>query len=472
MLTRRELTVLGLAFLISLPLVTTRFYSSDEIEHFAWLRSITFDRDVSFENEYQYFYDANIARAEGFHETFLERRNETGKRINYAPVGAAVMWAPFYAAGHIVALASGAPADGFSRPYIASVAYASAAYGFGTVLLCTLIVRRLFGQGLAPAIAVAIGTPLLFYAYIAPGFGHAASAFCVSLFVLIWLRARERWSASDAVLLGLSGGLMALVREQDGLLVIGPGLDFLLSSRVFSRGLKTPGSEPPGSVRAAGTPRSVRSFFATAAAGTGAFAMGIAPQLLAYKALNGHFGQTETAANKMSWSSPHGLSVLFNLEHGLLAWTPLVALAIAGLVYLAVKRRGTPVSRVAALALLMIAAQAYTSGIVDSWSVSGAFGQRRFIALTPLLAIGLAGFFTAASAMSVVARRVAVVAVAICIWWNLGLMAQFGLHRMDRKRLTLAENARVTFLQLPIEAPQIAWRYLTDRQSLYKQPRQ
>ena len=51
-------------------------------------------------------------------------------------------------------------------------------------------------------------------------------------------------------------------------------------------------------------------------------------------------------------------------------------------------------------------------------------------------------------------------------------MAQFGLHRMDRQKLTLAENARVTFIELPLEAPGIAWRYLTDRTSLYKLPRQ
>jgi hypothetical protein len=43
---------------------------------------------------------------------------------------------------------------------------------------------------------------------------------------------------------------------------------------------------------------------------------------------------------------------------------------------------------------------------------------------------------------------------------------------MDRQRLTLVENARATFIELPLEAPSLAWRYLTDRSSLYKLPRQ
>jgi hypothetical protein len=457
MLSRREVVVLCLAFLVSLPAVTTRLYASDEIEHFAWLRSIAFDRDVSFENEYQYFFDAGIARDAGFHETFLEKVNETGRRINYAPIGAAVVWAPFYAIGHVVALATGAPADGFSQPYISAISYGSAFYGFAAVVLSALIARRLVGRGLLASVVILIGTPLVFYAYVAPGFGHAASAFCVSLFVWVWLRARERWTVRDAILLGLAGGLMTLVREQDVLLVIGPGLDFLMHAFTTLR---------------SGDSGARRRTLTAAFAGTMAFLAGVTPQLLAYKALNGHFGPTSTAANKMSWSSPHGLSVLFDPEHGLIAWTPLVLLALAGLIAMVrttrSERRET--SRVAVLALLMVAAQAYTSGAVESWSVAGAFGQRRFIALTPLLAFGLAGLLTTVRAP--LARRLVAVAMALCIWWNVGLMAQFGLHTMDRQKLTLIENARATFLELPFEAPRIAWRYLTDRSSFYKLQRQ
>ena len=54
--------VLTLLFLISLPAVTTRFYASDEIEYFAYLRSLYFDRDLSFDNEYRYFYERGIAQ--------------------------------------------------------------------------------------------------------------------------------------------------------------------------------------------------------------------------------------------------------------------------------------------------------------------------------------------------------------------------------------------------------------------------
>ena len=49
------LVVPVLVFLLSLPAVTVRLYASDEIEYFAYLRSVWFDHDLSFDNEYRFF---------------------------------------------------------------------------------------------------------------------------------------------------------------------------------------------------------------------------------------------------------------------------------------------------------------------------------------------------------------------------------------------------------------------------------
>ena len=91
---RRQLAVLVAALVVTLPLVTPRIYASDEIQYVSYLRSLWFDRDVSFENEYQHFWDAGIARGQGFHETHLERQTDTGKRISFATLGTAVLWSP------------------------------------------------------------------------------------------------------------------------------------------------------------------------------------------------------------------------------------------------------------------------------------------------------------------------------------------------------------------------------------------
>src|SRR5882724_3919190 len=93
---QREIVVLAVLFICSLPLVTTRIYASDEVQYYAYLRSLWFDRDVSFENEYQHFYDTGVTHNDGFHETFLERSTETGRRITFATIGSALLWSPFF----------------------------------------------------------------------------------------------------------------------------------------------------------------------------------------------------------------------------------------------------------------------------------------------------------------------------------------------------------------------------------------
>lgn len=442
-------------------MVTTRLYASDEIEYFAYLRSLYFDGDVSFENEYRYFYDRHIARSEGFHETFLERETAVGRRVNYATMGSAVLWLPFYAVADLFTRVTGrAEADGFSAPYISAVAYGSAFYGFLAVLLSIRAARLLLGHetrgsSLLAGLAVWIGTPLLFYMYVAPGFAHACSAFAVALFINVWLHVRTRWTAAGAFALGLSVALMAMVREQDAFLSLGPALDFAWTN------LRDRFS--PGVVARA------------AAAGVAAFVIGYSPQLFAYNALNGYPGPAEHVSRKMAWHSPHALQVLGSPNHGFLVWTPLALIAIAGL--FALRDR-----RMRLFLLFMAATQVYVAGSVGSWTVAGAFGQRRFVCLTPILVIGLAALWDRVRGSVRVGRnrqaatrvgwpRAAFgVAVVLCVWWNVALMALFATRQMDRQRLEPARNAYDVFVTFPLSAPSLAYRYLTDRQSFYASP--
>ena len=467
-LSRRELLVLVAAFGLSLPAVTPRIYASDEIQYFSYLRSIWFDRDVSFENEYQYFYDRSIGRGEGFHATFLEQYTDAGMRPSFATVGSAILWSPFYLGGHVVARAGGYEADGFSYPYVAAVAYGSAFYGFAAVLLSIAAARRLAGltapkpegaggPGMLAGVLVLIGTPLLFYMYVSPPYSHACSAFAVAVFVTVWLHVRQSWTIRGAILLGLSGALMAMVREQDAFLALGPALDFAFQ---HSKGLAFDPDQPGATT--------VARRLSIALAGCVAFALGVVPQLLAYKALNGHYSPSTLVTRKMSWNAPHALDVLGSPQHGFFVWTPLAVFALAGLIALAV-RGSRNVRPVAVCALIMVGLQIYVSGSVESWTVAGAFGQRRFVALTVLLTIGIAAFVNAVPRGTL--RTVAGVALALCVWWNVALMTAFGVGLMDRQRLEPRRNAYVAFVTLPPMLPDLAYRYLFNRDSFYSQER-
>tara|TARA_B100001123_G_C14617439_1_gene752389 strand:- start:153 stop:536 length:384 start_codon:yes stop_codon:yes gene_type:complete len=116
----------------------------------------------------------------------------------------------------------------------------------------------------------------------------------------------------------------------------------------------------------------------------------------------------------------------------------------------------------------MFAAQVYISGSVDSWTVAGAFGQRRFVGVTIILVIGLAALIRVTAEHW--SRVMTFALVTICIWWNLGLMVQFGAGLMDRQRLELTHNAYNTFVVVPKIIPVMTYRYFFDRTSFYQDP--
>jgi len=304
-------------------------------------------------------------------------------------------------------------------------------------------VGRASGASLRGALLIWIGTPLLFYMYVAPPMSHACSAFAVAVFVTVWLHARRTWTTGQVILLGLSGALMAMVREQDVFFLLGPALDFAIAR----------------------VPRERWRAIGRGALGAAAFAICFLPQLVAYMRLNGHPTPSRLVTRKMTWTAPHALEVLFSPAHGFFIWTPLAVFAIAGLVVLAIRHQRDR-RRLAVLMLVMVALQIYVGGSVESWSVAGAFGQRRFVALTVLLTIGLAAVWEASH--SVAQRSALIGIVVLCVWWNLALIALFGTGLMNRQRIELGRNAYDAFVTVPRMAPELAYRYFVNRESYYR----
>jgi len=456
--------------------VTPKIRGADEIEYFSYLRSLVFDHDVEFGNEYEHFHAADPRGLAGFKATFLDlRETETGRHINFAPLGCALLWSPFYLLAHagvLAARAAGASvaADGYSFPYVAAAGYGSALYGLAGLLLVHDTLRR-HGGFAKPAATLSVaglwlGTPLLYYMTLAPAFSHAAGVFTVALLVWLSLRvaARPRASVWEWAAIGAAGGLAALVREQDALFLIIPAGTLLTLAR----------NEFP---RRAWVTTLVRG----AALGAAAFLVFL-PQLFAYRALTGRFSPSRLVARKMSWSSPHLLQVLFDPGHGLFAWSPLLLVATAGLVYLVVRSRGmnprslfdaggtlrspqTPQRQTVALLALALLLQVWINGAVESWTQAGAFGSRRFVSSTPIFAWGLAALLAAVPARR---ERLAAACVSVFVWWNVGLMVQFGLRLMDRQRLEWPRVAVNQVSAVPRHLGRAAWLFFTDRERLVR----
>jgi hypothetical protein len=448
--------LLWLVFLLTLPLVTPTIRGADEIQYFSLLRSLVFDQDLDFENEYNYFYTRDPQGLVGLKATFIDRREEaTGRHISFGYLGPALMWSPFYVAAHgcvLVARAAGIPiaADGFAWPYAAAVCYGSALYAFLGLLLTHNALRR-FGQFAEPyatwsVLGIWLGTPLLYYMSLAAGFAHAPGVFAVSLLLWLWLRARERGDDSLRTWgwIGAAGGLAGLIRPSGALFLAAPAVD--LASRTLRNR------------------RWMWGFGRAVVMGVCAGAL-IFPQLVLNRALTGGLGPTRLVTRKLSFTSPHFLQVLFDPGHGLFFWTPLALVAAVGLAALAFRRR----DRVAPLLALAFLLQVWVNGSVESWSQAGAFGARRFLEMTPVFVWGLAAVMTWAVPRM---QRLATASILVVfVWWNVSLMVQFGLNLMDRQRLEWPRVAVNQITEVPPRLARTAWLFFTDREGLVREQR-
>ena len=373
--------------------------------------------------------------------------------MNFGPLGSALLWSPLYLLTHLGVVllralrATGVAADGLSWPYVASVCYASALYGFLGLLLIRDALRRFLRYDDLPAtaavLALWLGSPVLYYMTVAPGFSHAPGLFAVAL--LLWLTLREWAQPTSAVfpwlILGLVGGVAALVREQDGLFLAMPGL-LLLERTLRARDL--------GSGLSKGLAMSAAAFLA------------FAPQLLAYKALYGGYHPSPIVRQKMDYTSPHFLDVLFDPAHSLFFWSPVLFVAFVGLLF-AARRGGRPY----ALALTGLLLQVWICGSIGSWSQNGAFGMRRFVSATACFALGLAPL--AAALVARASKRAVIAAVALFAWWNVSLMVQFGLRLMDRQKLEWPKVAVNQLTLVPRHLGRAAGLFFSDRERLVRE---
>lgn len=450
--------VMAVLFLVSLPFVTPRVAASDEIEYFSYLPSILFDRDLNFRNQYEYFCNLDAGCVSPtFRKTFLDQYTATGMQINFGPMGTAVLWLPFYLVGHLVALGlqnvnPAFAANGYSTPYIYAVCVGSLVYGWTGMYLAYRIAHHYFQEWIAlgAALVILFATNAVYYMYVAPAFSHAASLFASALFVYVWWRtrgSRAQGNWGHWFWLGASGGLMTMVREQEAVFFVMPLAEGLYTGyRVLRLHEKLD---------------VLRTWIVGAVVMViGAF-LAFIPQLVAYRILNGNFLPARNVTDKFTWDGVHIPDVLFSDFHGLFTWTPVVVLAVIGLVLLWQYDR-----LVAAAFLLALGFETYLLGSFSTWFGGAGFGGRRFINCTVLFVVGLAAF--ADSIRTRVPRPLLAGAGALLVVWNLFFIIQFVTGMVPRQEpVDMLAMARNQFLGVPPRLVEIAQRFVTNRGSFF-----
>ena len=385
---------------------------SDGFYYFAYLRSLAFDHDVNFMNDYRMLGLGD--------KTYLFQPTATGHAESAWTIGPAIVWSPFFAVGHLAATrlrASGVDVatDGTSYPYRQAICVASLFYGLLGCWFAYRLTRLFFPGTLAtPAVALTVtGSFMLWYLVKEPSMTHATSMAAVAGFTWMWAATRDRRTIQAWALLGLLAGFMALIRWQNLLFALLPGLDALHVLWRNRRGQDA---------------RELRDAVAGSAAFLVCALVGFLPQMLAWQAMYGSLIARSPVGPQIRWTDPRLVDILWSARNGLFSTAPVLYLGAIGLVAFAVVRPAIGLPMVAATLVMM-----YFNACIQDWWGSAGFGGRRFDGLIPIFSVGLAAFIEYAAA---VVRRHATAAVTVLLAtiavWNVALMgaAQSGRVRI------------------------------------------
>jgi hypothetical protein len=452
--------ILLVTFLFTLPLLNP-WVRGDGVGYYAYARAPLIEHNLDFTRDYQFANDS-------FREVHCDEsgqpraifRTRTGHLENHFTVGPAMLWSPFLLVAHggvllARALGSKTPADGFSAPYRYAMAFATGVYGFLALLLSFRLARNYVGPTWSFLATVAIwwASSLPVYMYFNPSWSHAHSAFMVALFLWYWDATRENRSLMQWLLLGVIVGLM---------------LDVYYVNLMLVTVLAVEAVGQYGHILRSERSSSLELLSRHLVFGLAVCIVMIPTFLSRWIIYGGPFESGYVSIRDYLWRSPVFLSVLFSSNHGLLAWTPLLGLAILGLFFFAFHLPKVGLPLLASLVSFYLFISFY-----PDWAGISSFGNRFFVSLTTLFILGLsvfldrfAQFFRSRNA----ALATASAGLAVFVLWNAGLMYQWGLHLIPvRGPVSFSEMIHNQFFVVPRQFTTELHTYLLRRSALMRQ---
>ena len=378
---RSKTVCVGLLFIGALALFALTFrpvVEGDGVSAYSYLHSVLVDHDLDMSNEFA----AAVASGVSYHRINLSTETPTGHVADFTPIGAALLSAPAYAIA-LFASPTGEPI--FGRSVTTAYVLASLLYGCLGICLSFVLataVTRSWRSALGALVTITLASPLFYYMFLDPSYTHTFSEFVGSAFFLFWWRSGAHRGRLAWFGLGLMGGLMGMIRFQDGPLAAVALLDARKAR--WRSAFYVPG-----------------------------IVLGFLPQLLAEHVIFGRWlPRRPPDVSSFSVLPGHYLEVLFSTHNGVLLWAPIFFVGIVGVLLLHDRR-------LQAAAVLGFLIELAMMGSQADWWGGFAFGPRRFLVLLPVFAVGLAAIIQR------LPRPAAIVGCVALASWNILLVADF-----------------------------------------------
>jgi hypothetical protein len=365
--------------------------SSDVVDYQSYLPALIIYRDLSLK------FLANSK--EDLKNRVRGYRLSNGNYVIKTSLGMALLYAPFYLIGHIYATFSHFPTNGYSAPYSLFLTIGSFCYYLTGLLVLGKVLRNYFtDNSTATALfLLTFGTNIVYYLVREPAMSHVYSFFLFSLFIYFSILWHENPSLRLSVLLGLTLGVISLVRPTNSIIVI----VFLLWNVASVKGINN-------KIRCF-----VKNYKYLIVIGCCSLVVWL-PQILYWKMVSGNFLFYSYIDEGFHFANPEILEVLFGFRKGWYVYTPIMIITTIGFYFLYKLQKNLFVPLI-----VFFIINIYVISSWWCWWYGGSYGHRAFIESYALMVFPLTALIQSTLSSNIFTRFIFISILILLLFHNI-----------------------------------------------------
>jgi len=301
------------------------------------------------------------------HQFWPEKAPNGGKVIK-TTMGLSFLYAPFFMMGHLYASSTSQyAANGFSKPYEFFLGLSSIFYLMIGLYYLRKVLLKFFNEAITSVtiVSLVMGTNLYYYCTTEPCMSHAYNFSLISVFMYFVIKWFDAQKLKYAIALGITGGLIVLIRPVNLLVFIFPLLYH--------------------SFNIAKTARIFAQFWRHILVIAMLVFMTVCPQLIYWKYITGNWIFNSYVGEQFYFNNPHILEFLFSYRSGWMVYSPIMIFSLTGFLFLYKTKKNFFYAL-----LIPLGINIYVLSCWWCWWYGGSYGMRSIIDFYPFLSIPFA----------------------------------------------------------------------------------